>query len=56
MAMYIVTSDRLIWARGTAIDTAILKDCNIEALLAGGHISTFDVEKPAKTKTRKTKD
>ena len=56
MAMYIVTSDRLIWPRGTAIDTADLKHSNIEALLRGGHISTFDAEKPAKTKTRKTKD
>ena len=56
MSKYLVNSDRLIWPRGTAIDTADLKHSNIEALLAGGHISTTDSEKPAKTKTRKTKD
>ncbi len=39
MSKYLVTSDRLIWPRGTVIDTADLEHSNIDALLAGGHIT-----------------
>jgi hypothetical protein len=33
MSKYLVTSDRLIWPRGTIIDTADLEHSNIDALL-----------------------
>jgi hypothetical protein len=51
MSKYRVTSDRLIWPRGTVIDTAELKHCNIHVLLAGGHISAHKPAKSVKTIT-----
>ena len=54
MATYIVTSDRLIWARGTVLDAAELVDVNIDGLIDAGHISTHSVKKPAKTKDTET--
>ncbi len=56
MATYIVTSDRLIWKRGTVLDVTDLVDVNIDGLIDGGHISTHSVKKPAKTKTNETED
>jgi hypothetical protein len=56
MATYIVTSDRLIWARGTVLDAAELVDVNIDGLIDAGHISTHSVKKPAKTKTNETEE
>jgi hypothetical protein len=51
MSKYRVTSDRLIWPRGTVIDTAELKHCNIDVLLAGGHLSAHKDSKSVKTIT-----
>jgi len=56
MAKYLVTSDRLIWARGTVLDATDLSDVNIEALVEGGHISTQSVKKPAKTINTEAKE
>lgn len=56
MATYIVTSDRLIWKRGTVLDATDLVDVNIDGLIDSGHISTHSVKKPAKTKTNETED
>ena len=46
-----VNSDRLIWPRGTIIDTADLENCNIDVLVAGGHISPHKPTKSVKTIT-----
>jgi hypothetical protein len=54
MSKYRVTSDRLIWPRGTVIDTAELKHCNIDVLLAGGHLSAHKDSKSVKTKDTET--
>ena len=51
MSKYLVNSDRLIWPRGTIIDTADLEHSNIDALLAGGHISPHKPTKSVKTIT-----
>ena len=56
MSKYLVNSDRLIWPRGTIIDTADLEHSNIDALLAGGHISAHKPTKSVKTITEQTKD
>ena len=54
MSKYLVSSDRLIWPRGTVIDTADLEHSNIDALLAGGHISAHKPTKSVKTKDTET--
>ena len=53
MSKYRVTSDRLIWPRGTIVYTAemVVENCNIDALLAGGHISAHKDSKSVKTIT-----
>jgi hypothetical protein len=37
--MWTVTSGRLRWAEGTRLSEDDLAGCNIEALVAGGHLS-----------------
>ena len=49
MSKYLVTSERLIWPRGTVIETIDLKRFKIDALIAAGHISAHKPTKPAKT-------
>ena len=44
---WIVTSGRLRWAEGTRLSEDDLAGCNIDALVAGGHLS------PAADKTTK---
>jgi len=51
MSKYRVTSDRLIWPRGTIVYTAEMEHCNIDVLLAGGHISAHKDSKSVKTIT-----
>ena len=54
MSKYLVTSNRLIWPNGTIIDTADLEHSNIDALLAGGHLSAHKPAKSVKTKDTET--
>ena len=51
---YIVTSSRLVAGRktGEIVSGTELDGCNIEALVAAGHLSA-QVEKPTKTATSK---
>ena len=51
MSKYLVNSDRLIWPRGTVIDTTDLKRFKIDVLVAGGHISPHKPTKSVKTIT-----
>ena len=54
METYLVTSDRLIWARGAIVTATDLENVNIEALINGGHISPQGLKKSAKTKDTET--
>jgi hypothetical protein len=54
METYLVTSDRLIWARGATVTTTDLEYVNIQALIDGGHLSPQGVKKSAKTKDIET--
>lgn len=57
MATYIVLSTRLVGLDpGDIITEADLPNANIDALIAGGHISTQSVKKSAKTKIIETED
>ena len=54
METYLVTSDRLIWARGAIVTTTDLEHVNVQALIDGGHLSPQGVKKSAKTKDTET--
>jgi hypothetical protein len=54
METYLVTSDKLIWARGAIVTVTDLEHVNVQALIDGGHISPQGVKKSAKTKDIET--
>ena len=45
---YEVTSGRLEWEPGTTVDDKDLDGYNVEALIAGGHLSAVEKKKAAK--------
>jgi hypothetical protein len=54
METYLITSDKLIWARGAIVSATDLEHVNVQALIDGGHISPQGVKKSAKTKDIET--
>lgn len=50
MIKYVVTSDRLIWPRGSELTADALSDVDIDYLLSAGHLSAQKPKKSAKTK------
>ena len=55
MNTFIVTSDKLGGLkRGDTVTDKDLEGVNVEALIDGGHLSTYAPKKPAKTKDTET--
>ena len=58
MATYLVTSDRLVWARGATVHLSELAelDINVQALIDAGHLSPQNPNKSAKPTDNETKE
>lgn len=42
---YVVLTNRMVWPAGTVVDTEMLEGCNIDALVAGGHLAAAKTPK-----------
>ena len=45
---YVVSSDRLRWKPGKRLEASDLEGCNIDALVAGGHLAIAPKSSPIK--------